>query len=93
MAITTRITNGNVDLTKTARYVLQVTVSESGGTNVVEVDIKDGSSGGNTIASIRCPAGQSAPPYVFPKPGLKCASGVFIFKAGTGTLNGSIITS
>jgi hypothetical protein len=92
VAITTRITNGNVDLTKIARYVQSITVSESGGTALVEVDIKDGGSGGNTIASVRCPIGTSVP-YTFPKPGLKCPSGVFLFKAGSGTLNGSIITS
>jgi hypothetical protein len=93
--ITESFGNVNADLTKRARSVHQVVLSETANgeaKNRVVLEIRDGSESGSVLASVSAAPGETKQ-FSWPAAPLRSSSGVFVKKIGGGTAQYSITWS
>ena len=88
---TTRFGNVTGDLTRSARYVHHLNLTETAGTALVGIEVRDGSAAGTLMATLRAPAGETRS-LTFPHP-IRCPAGVYIARIGSGTANYQAVTS
>ena len=90
--VTTRAGNVSLDLSKSAKYLHQIVLTETANsTNRVVVEVRDGSSGGTLMLSV--PAAAGAITSITLDHPILCSSGVYLNKIGSGTSAYVVVTS